>query len=336
MTIPTVNIEKSKIPIVWLDTSIISNMTILRKSPEKLDEIKRTRIEKLYNQVYKYGRLGRIICPLAEQEGEVWLNRSDWMDTIRELSLGIECISLKEIQDRQLHKAMKAYVNNEPTINLSYLDIFNSDPVYELQEVISQPFYVTVNYDIFRGADYQRDSKNKLISALNIQREKNVKQKISFKNQFASEISGEVKELIKMVRAFCDGKVEGGQDEYNKVGACINLSHQLLAWEHISGKSNDIEGLICFHKSRYNTECPYVKLSCSLYAKIMIDPQPIKSGDPMDITHISTAMPFSDLFITDKPWSTFLNKHSYNKEYGTRIFYIGNTNGIDKFFEKVS
>lgn len=336
MTLPTVTIEKSKTPIVWLDTSIITNMTILRKSPEKLEQVPRNRIEKLYNLVYEYGRAGRIICPLAEQEGEVWINRSDWMDTIRELSLGIECVRLKDIQDRQLHRAMKAFVSNEPSITLSYLDAFDDDPVAELQEVLQQPVFITVDYDIFLGADYRRDSNTRIINALNERRENNIKQGVIFEEQFASELVGEIQEVVKMARELTDGIVEDERGEFNKMGAWINLRHQLLAWEHISGKANDLEGLISFHKSDYNKVCPYVKLSCSLYAKIMIDPQPIKSGDPMDITHISTLMPFSDLFITDKHWSTFLNRKSFSKEYDTTIAYVGNTDEINGFFQKVA
>jgi len=336
MTLPIVKIEKSKIPIVWLDTSIITNMTILLKSPEKLEEIQRRRIEKIYNQVYEYGHAGRVICPLAEQEGEVWINRSDWMDTIRDLSLGIECLSLKEIQDRQLHKAMKAYVNNEPLIDLSYLDAFYKDPIIELQDVIQQPIFITVDHGIIFGADYRRDSNKRLIKIQNESREMNVEQGKTFEDQFASEIEGEIQAVVKMARDFADGKVEDERDEFNKMAACINLNHKLLAWEDISGKANDIEGLISFHKSDYYIECPYVKLQCSLYAKIMIDPQPIKSGDPMDITHISTLMPFSDLFITDKHWSTFLNRQSYNEKYDTRLAYVGDTEEINDFFEMVA
>lgn len=336
MTSPTVNIEKSKIPIVWLDTSIIIKMTILRKSPDKLDETQRNRMENLYNQVYEYGHSGRVICPLAEQEGEVWINRSDWMDTIRELSLGIECVSLKEIQDRQLHTAMKAYVNNDELITLSYLDAFDDDPVVELEQVLKQPIFVTVDYDIFLGADYRRESNARLIAALNERRENNVKKKITFDEQFVSELDGEIKEVINMARELTEGIAGDERDECNKMGAWINLRHQMLAWEHISGKANDLDGLISFHKSDYNKACPYVNLSCSLYAKIMIDPQPIKSGDPMDITHISTLMPFSDLFITDKHWSNFLNNHSYNKKYETEIAYIGDTETIDNFFKRIA
>lgn len=148
------------------------------------------------------------------------------------------------------------------------------------------------------------------------------------------EIDGEFSQIVKMVAELTAGIAKDERDEFNKFGALINLSQQLNAWEYIKGQSGDTEGLMAFHRSNYKKECPYEKISCGLYAKIMIDSQPIKSGDPMDIEHISTLMPFSDLFITDKHWSAFLNKKAYCKEYETSVVYIGDTEKIDNFFRE--
>jgi hypothetical protein len=66
----------------------------------------------------------------------------------------------------------------------------------------------------------------------------------------------------------------------------------------------------------------------------MIDPQPIRAGDPMDIVHISFLMPYADLFVTDKAWSTFINRKSLNDEYKTTVCHIGNFDTIEKFFKQ--
>jgi len=336
MNLPNIQIEKSIIPIVWLDTSIITNITIFKENPDKLQEPQRSRIDQLYKLITKFSQSGRIICPLADQEDEVWVNRKEWMDTIRELSLGIECLSLKKIQDNQLHKAMKSYFLNEESIVLSYLDAFDSDPIEEMRDVLQQEIFLTVENDIFLGADFRRETNEITLNLLNEQREKNVGSGIDFDTQFLAEIDGEIKEIVKMVQELHIGDVGDERDAFNKMGASINLYQQLHFWEHITGGKNDIDGLISFYSSSYNTNCPYVDLSCSLTAKIMINPQPIKSGDPVDINHISTLMPFSDLFITDKPWRTFLNNKAYDKKYNTNIAFIGDTEKITDFFDSIA
>lgn len=331
-----INIEKSTVPIVWLDTSVITNMTIFRLMPDKLDVGQRERIGNLYNRIHTLSREGKIICPLAEQEGEIWINRKEWMETIHDLSLGIECVGFKEIQDSQLSKAMEAFVHKQSSICLSYKDAFFKDPVEELKEILQEPVFVAVDYDILGGADYRRESNAELIRKLNESRECNVRDGISFKQQKQTEVEGEIRAVVAMTTELMGGKVEDERDEFNKIAALINLSEQLYVWKHYTGRENDLSGLVEFHRSNYNTSTPYIDLSTSLYAKIMTDPQPIKSGDPMDITHIATSMPYSDLFITDKHWSTFLRNQSYDEKYGSVVAYIGDTEIIEKFFEPIS
>lgn len=332
---PKIVIEKSPIPIVWLDTSIITKMCMFRHTPDKLEPPQRCKIERLYNLVYEYGRAGKIICPLADQEGEVWAKRDEWMDTIRDISLGIECVSIKEVQENQQQKAMAAYLAKAPSIRLSYMDAFHKDPVKELKEKLRQPFFLTVNYGIIFGEEYHRKNNKVFLEKLNLQRTRNVSAGTKFETQLRSELSGEISAIIEMVKALANGNVQNEEEEFNAFCATINLNGQLAAWEYNSGKLNDLDGLIAFHRSDYNTMCPYHNLSCNLYAKIMIDPQPIRSGDPMDISHISTLMPYSDLFITDNAWSTFLNKKDFNKVYNTTVCYIGDSEVIDDFFRGI-
>ena len=327
-----IKIEKCPIPIVWLDTSIITNLCIYKNTPDKLQKIARGRLGKLYNLVYTYGRAGKIICPLADQEIEVWLGRAAWLDTINKLSLGINCVSLKEIEDNQFYKAMEAYIKNKKDINLSYKDIFYEDPVDELKEILSQPIYVALNSEIIFGAEYHRKKKHDLINELNARRERNVNNKVPFVQQLESEIMGGIDALIKMTEDFFSGKTKDEEDNFNSFWGTVNLSDKLRYWNSLNSKNHSNKGLLSFYKSKYYSSLPYVHLTCSLFAKIMTDPQPIRSGDPMDIQHISTLMPFSDLFITDKAWSVFLKQKNYNHKYRTKVCYIGNMDEIERFF----
>ncbi len=329
-----VKIEKCPIPIVWLDTSIITNLSICKSNPDKLQKVTHDRLSRIYELIYTYGRAGKIICPLAEQEQEVWIGRDDWLNTINELSLGIECICLKEIEDNQIHKAMKAYVEDKKVIELNYSDVFYEDPVDELKEALSQPFYVTLNYDIIFGAEYHRNKNPKLLNELNLKRENNVKNRVTFDQQLRSEIMGDINSLIKMAQDFFTGKTKE-EDNFNAFWGAVNLSGILNYWNSLDSKKHGIKGLLSFYKSEYYSSLPFPDLTCSLFAKIMTDPQPIRSGDPMDIKHISTLMPFSDLFITDNAWSKFLNKKKYDQKYRTDICYIGDMGEIEQFFQKL-
>ena len=98
----TVKIIKSEVPIVWLDTSIINVMTQWKHDLCKIDDVQKERISGLYNAIYENTRKGKLICPLAEQEEEVWIERNKWLNIIHSISLGIENLitSKREIHNK--------------------------------------------------------------------------------------------------------------------------------------------------------------------------------------------------------------------------------------------
>ena len=333
MNAPNIEINKSNIPIVWLDTSILTKICIAKESPKKLDILQQGRIQRLHELLYKASREGKVICPLAEQEREVWRNRSSWLDTVNELSFGIECISDGEIEKRQIVSAMKAYTNSSNTISLSYRDAFFSDPVKELKEILQNPFYLALDTPLLFGEEYQKRKKEKTLLLLNKQREKNISDGISYQTQLKEEEFGAIRAILQMATDFLENKKMTEDENFNAWGAFITISTHLDAWEMITG-NRDLGPLTEFYASKYYSSCPHNVLTTKLYARLMVDPQPIRSGDPMDIVHISSLMPYADLFVTDKAWSTFINRKSLHREYGTKVCYIGDFDEIERFFEQ--
>jgi len=327
-------IEKCPIPIIWIDTSVITNMTIARTSPRQLEKSLYERVQNLYTQVKEASRKGQVICPLSSQEQEVWINRNDWLDTIHDLGLGITCSCRKNIQDAQLHAAMKAYSSQSKKINLSYRDMFDSDPVKEVNSILGEPVFVTVRQGVFQGADYQRSKKEELIKSLNMQRIRNVQNKVKFPEQLKKERIGDLEALLISLNEISKG-IESSEDGINNFFGYSELMDQTKAWNYYSGKNEDLPGLIEFYKSEYNNSIPYTNLSAHMYAKIMVDPQEIKSGDPMDIEHASGMLPYVDLYITDKHWRTFLNQKKFGDIYGTKVCYISDDEKIQKFFSEL-
>lgn len=332
---PYFNIEKSPVPIIWVDTYIITVMAQRKHSLCNLQPVQEKRISWLYDQIYKLTRDGKIICPLAEQEAEVWVNRKEWLDTIHSLTLGIVTLAEQSIHNSQFFAAMKAFVEENIEINLTYRDIFHSDPIKEMEEALKNPFYITVQGDILFGADYQRKLKENILNSLNAQREKNVKNKVSFKEQLEAEFMGNLQALLIQLSQFYTNSYEGEEDQFNAVSGAIVMSQQLKMWENCTGEEYDIPGLTTFYKSQYYRNMPITDLSCNLYAKMMIDKQPIKSGDRMDAKHIYTIMPYANLFVTDKAMSTFLKKCNFDKKYNTKVCYVGDIEIMEEFFQKL-
>ncbi|OEU70691.1 MAG: hypothetical protein BA863_10230 [Desulfovibrio sp. S3730MH75] len=330
-----IKVIKSEIPIIWIDTSIINLMTLWKFKLGRLERIQEERVSRLYNSIFSNTRKGRLICPLAEQEGEVWVERNKWFDTIQSLSLGIETEALFSIQHNQMHRFMKAYVNNDKTVTLNCKDAFHSDPVSELRDILKSPVFVSTRHPILFGEEYQKNIKNNIYQAMEDQRKKNVESKVTFEQQLEQEYIGELQALFILQKQFFLNNFKDDDDEFNATCGTINLNQQLMHWKSLTGRALDYKGLIEFYKSDYHKSMPFNNISCNLFAKLMTDKQPIRSGDVMDIKHASTLLPFSDIFITDKAMSTFLKQRNFNQEYNTTVCYIGDTEIIDEFFSRL-
>jgi hypothetical protein len=324
-------IQKSSVPIVWIDTSVILNMTIAKKNPAKLQEVQLQRINNLTRNIREASRKGKVICPLANQEMEIWIDRDAWLDTIHDLGLGIHCVAPKTIQDIQLYAAIDAYSRSQTEITLSYLDMFDGDPVEELYQTLNQSVYVTVRNNVLFGAEYQKASKEKLLTKLNEQREKNASKGIKYQQQLEHELVGELEALLIALNDYASGNYEP-DDHMNMLFGRADLVEQLDYLSYRCGKEQNISDLIKFYQSPYNARIPHTDISARMFAKIMVDPQKIKSGDPSDIEHAATMIPYIDLFITDKDWRTFLRREGLDKTYNTSICYIGDSEEIDDFF----
>jgi hypothetical protein len=307
-------------------------MTQWKHKIGKLEQPTLDRVTKLYDHIYDAARAGRLICPLAEQEAEIWVERDKWLDTMHSLTFGIETAASQSIHDNQFLAFMTAYTQQKNEVGLSYKDAFLADPVEDIREALRNPVYIAVKSGILFGENYVKDMKKRLLASLNEQRKKNVESKIDFMQQLEAEYMGELQALLILKNQFLSGEFKDENEQINAVCGAINLGQQFRMWENSSGKSNDLSGLIGYYKSEYYRAMPFTDISCNLTARMMTDRQNIRSGDNMDMNHVATLMPYSNLFITDKAMSTFLKKRRFDAKYGTRICYIGDTQEIDSFF----
>lgn len=187
---PFIKINKSPIPILWLDTSIILNMTLLRLGM-KLEAVQKIRIEHLYKAIKKATREGKLICPLADQDEEIWIERKECLKTIHELSLGISTDSTLAVQEKLFELFAEAYITRKKLIEMDYNILFYKDPTQEIKHVLSSKFYVTTDPPLIGGPEMAKSRKEKILKHLNKLREENVAKNVTFETQKEAEFMAE-------------------------------------------------------------------------------------------------------------------------------------------------
>ncbi|WP_133135917.1 hypothetical protein [Legionella rowbothamii] len=328
-----IKITKCPIPIVWLDTSVMLLLTKLNNNPHRLNESELKNISLLSPYLEKGVLEGKILIPISEQGLEIIgedKNR-EWFDTMQSITLGILASSSWDIENIQTRAGMKSYLANKKEICLSYLDYFDYDPVVEMRETLARQIVIYPSFNPFiQSMQTQESIKRDLITSLNQERANNIQQNIEYQQQFNKELNQRYNTLLEQ---------NPSVNLLSPLDFLLSSTYKiwdLLMW--CSLNNNDltaINELKAFYNSPYYKELPHVALKCALLAKMKTSKNEIKSGDLMDIQHTADMLSVSDLYITDKKWSAFLKEQKFDAQYKTKIIYIGDSEEIISFFEKL-
>ena len=275
----------------------------------------------------------KLICPQADQKDEIWNGRSECLDIIATLSLGIDTKYSEDIKDHQTIQFMEAFIKNDDEIEINYEDFFNNDPIHELNNLSN--FIVTVDMGLLEKADEIKIRKNNLVEKLEQLRQKLVNEGISFENQLEKEFYGGL-EAAKILLTSSFNKFKSGIfPDSNELVAWEFLGRFQFWWKELKGKPEGIEGVKKFLFSEYYKMIPFNSISSQIMAKLITGRDPIQSGHSMDITHASSAIPYVDIFLTDRYMKHTIKELGIDSEFKTNVCYIGDTNLLDNFFNSL-
>ncbi len=257
------------------------------------------------------------------------------MKIMDELSMSIRTVAPQTIHDNQIRRFMAAYFKKTQSIKLDYQEAFLSNPVTELKKRLESDFFVCVDSGIIGGHENLKNVKRNIHDGLEMIRKNNIKRGVTFEGQLEVEFIGELQGLLSLEKDWFSNTCSNQTEELNAAFGHIALSKQIGWWERFGGFPKGIEGLCKFHKSPYYRAMPHSNLTCRLMAYIVTKKEPIKPGDSKDIDHISTIMPYADLFVTDRAMKNIIKQQKLDILYKTKVCYIGDTSVIEDFFSKL-
>jgi hypothetical protein len=183
-----VNLIKSEIPIIWLDTFAIINFTKLLTG-ENISQIDKDRYSILYEILNNKIHNKKLICVKSEQIEEIKLgkrliNESD--NILTRLSLGVRAKGSYAIERSQLYKFMLAYYKSFDEIDINYKDAFYKDPIKELKS--NKQYIISVKEQINEEIiNSNKKRKKELNLELEELRQKCTSERISYNKQLEKE-----------------------------------------------------------------------------------------------------------------------------------------------------
>lgn len=322
-------INKSPIPIIWLDTSAVIRLTKYRVK-EYLPELEYKRYSELYQLIYKKVRERKLLCPKADQLEEIELgNRlvEECEKTNTLLSLGIRFVHRGQIESTQRQQFMKSYIEEKTKIQLDFRDIFFKDPIEEINN--RSPFIISA-WGPTSTEQIDKNKSNKRITIEKIEelRQTLIAQGVSYEEQLKEEYKGIIHAYISVLeewRNIFASKKEPTIDEFFRFQL---ISEPLLEWERYHGIPRGYEGLLQYYLSDVYRKIPNIDISCRLMSGLVTSETPIKSGDIMDVDQLSSIIPYVDYVITDKIMRNKVIQLEIDQEYNTKVWCMRDFDSI--------
>ncbi|MCY9664216.1 hypothetical protein M5X11_04390 [Paenibacillus alginolyticus] len=319
-----IKIEKSPIPIIWLDT-----LAIIEIYKTKIGKSSDNRVQKLYDLIKMKVVERKLICPLGDHEEEIEEDLKDVINNILGLTLGIRFKANEDIQQTQVFKAIKLYETNEIPI-LTYKDAIYKDPLEEIKT--TSPFIISVVVN----STSEEISRRKHTKKLNLDELQSAKENYYIDKDFHKQLEDELMGHYSATRYVYEtlmyksrNKVPFTEREFNQINNMLALP--LTYWKRY--KSNGLTGYLEFLKSVEYKNLPFVDINARMTADLFISKRKlIDSGDPTDISNISTLLPFCNYVLTDKDQMNRIKRLNIDKKYDTYVYSMSN---IDELFDKL-
>lgn len=202
----------------------------------------------------------------------------------------------------EIYPSVKGIPNEQmDDIRIQFFDYFSKFTLVEMLKTI-------------KGDDFPLWSRENLIAKLNQGKDNNQNWK-SFHEVFMHEIAGLLDLVKDDIEKLCIYLYE------NDVGGCVS-SEEIRQSDCVRLLSNLIYQ--SFDQHKINKELPYFHINASLYAFIRYNKsQRYKENDLIDFSHVAWALPYCDVFFTEKPLHDWIcsNLLKLDKIYGTKVLW---------------
>jgi len=319
-----VNIEKSPIPMIWLDTSILLKITKTQLG-EITNDSDKERYQYLNDSIKDKMKEKKLICPSADQFEEIEIGgrlEEEFQKVQNMLSLGIKVNHRQRIEEFLIAKFMKAYIDGENEIQVGYKDIFNEDSIKKLEIALKTPYIIYLNSSKHKElVEKEKEIKKALPERWEELRCEKVEAGATFEEEREKEFESYFRTLLALSNKSVENILKGNANIFDLANAQALTQYKII-WDYCGGQPSGLEGLSQFFSSDYFRQIPTIEIACNIRAKIATQSNPIKSGDYMDIEQISAVIPFFDIVITDGAMRHCLNLLEYPQKYKCRILSI--------------
>lgn len=324
--IPEIYIKKLNIPVIYLDTCILIELSRCENgccTNEHKDEIRC-----LYNILTDLMKNNKILCPLGNQMVEMGStkNRPNARAFLNRFT-NSELYLPKEIYNTQLDVGYYSYIDQKHNILFQASDIFSSTN--------KQTYGVYV--EVFSKnsqeiAEQYSKEKQKLVDTLN-----NFKCSASISKDFKTQCLNELQADYQVLKHIIKTCRESEGAIVNYMDMLVTILNRIkkgdLKKEFLGKSDEEYINYGNFLLSWYQYKLPYIYIRAILFTHLIQRPDKFKRGDNLDVLWACAYLPFVDFAITDSSFCRLLNDSGLANTYNTKVYDFST---IESLIEDIS
>lgn len=346
-----VNIKKSSIPIIWLDTNILIELKNhengwIREASKKQkpgivkrfvsfvrgltpkENLERKRIAKLYNTLTRKIDERKLICPEGIQSDEYDIGDDNTFEVQADLARGIKFKIPHKIIMTQIAHAIQLFHNRDGQMVVAYVDAFKIDPV---QQIKAKGMIISVHFPETEMDHTREKRKNTLQSWKQIKQDARARG-ITFEQQLEIEYAGFPYSLDAPISQWLISQNAGATAslwEWLDFQAAFDT---LLEIHSHTGSSTESKR---FFVSEEYKAVPFIDIHSRLCADLMTSEANLWESDLRDLYQLSIVIPYCDFVMTDKARKNQLRRLGIDKKYRTAIYSLQDVDDLVLELEKL-
>ncbi|KRE88288.1 hypothetical protein ASG89_34900 [Paenibacillus sp. Soil766] len=322
-------VNRCPIPMLWIDTSVIIDITKYRKQMALKDGLQYERMANLDKLIFEKTRNKKLFLVEGDQREEINSLIKESHDTHTFLSAGVKFQYRKQIHDNQLYRTMEAYLKNEDKLELPYEEAFSRDPIEEISGALKGLIisaYMETSDEEIKDRVSRKERLLKELEALRLDR---LASGITYEQQLQQEYTAVIQAGLagmKNLQHKFENKLEITYDDISQYSILKEVEEM---WTRLSKElNNNDKSLMDFLLSEHYRAIPNLDIQSKLYADVITGVKPIQSGDSMDIQHLSTVIPYCDYVVTDLKMKNRINRLGIDKQYNTKVYCLRDANNL--------
>lgn len=308
-----VDIAKSPVPILFLDSNIIIEMNKVLQNISKF-EYKAELIE-VIDILKSLSISNKIMIPYADQEWEINYgnNKSNNIDLLFTLSNGNKYKNHLLIQKEQKEKLFQSFLTNSNYIQFNYTDGFQ----YINKKHSDSKIFIKGILKLFDDSiilDLQKEKEDAVSQLLSYQ--KMLDKKENFRDHLYKELTYEANKLLPDVARKLKQNIDLESHEKNFLNEFIDFT---IKYKFADSLKLQLLKYREFLLSNYWFAVPYVDIERNINTYISLNGT-FENGDRQDTINASCYLPYCNYYFTDNAMCRILKELNIDKKYNIKIY----------------